>query len=209
MTKQRRAHRTRRALIAAAAQEFDRHGYAGTSLSAVHRACGMTMGALTFHFPTKRDLAVAVCSEAEALTRQALTDLRPPPTVPAVVDLTLTVTRLLAEEVTVRAAARLAHEQTTSLTSWPTVWRSALHELVASLPASEGAVPEPSELELLAVYLTAGAEATLRAGQSGPVVQKQLEHLWSVVLDAVPHQPCATCGGTSSPSPPVAEGPFP
>ena len=92
--KQVRAERTRQALIAAAATEFDRHGYAGTPLSAVHRACGMTMGAFTFHFRSKADLATTVCQEAEDITREALAQLAP------IVEFTLVVARLLKEKAT-------------------------------------------------------------------------------------------------------------
>lgn len=187
MVKQTRAQRTRQALIAAAAIEFDRHGYSGTSLSAVHGACGVTMGALTFHFPAKADLASAVCREAEAVTRAALPGPEPAPTVRSVAELTLVVADLLECEVTVRAAARLSQERMPSA-QWHGVWRAALRDLVPLLhrTATPGAWPQPGELELMAVYLTAGAEAALRAGQPGGEVRAQLERLWGLVLDAAP-----------------------
>ncbi|MFC9505296.1 TetR family transcriptional regulator [Streptomyces sp. NPDC057002] len=175
-----RAERTRQALIAAAAVEFDRQGYAGTSLSAVHRACGATMGALTFHFPAKADLATAVCREAEALTGEALARLEPAGPLPPVAEFTLEVARLLEQEVSVRAAARLTREQAVP-SHWYTVWRAALRELVAAAREAAGARPAPDELELLAVYLTAGAEAALRAGRTGAEVQAQLKCLWALV----------------------------
>ncbi|GLP66139.1 hypothetical protein TUSST3_27590 [Streptomyces sp. TUS-ST3] len=183
MVKQVRAERTRQALIAAAAIEFDRHGYAGTSLSAVHRACGMTMGALTFHFRAKADLASAVCQEAETITRGALTRLAPVGALLPVVEFTLVVARLLDEEVTVRAAARLTQERAVP-SPWHTVWRAVLRDLVdrAPEPSGPGCGPRPAELELLAVYLTAGAEAALREGRTGKEVLAQLECLWALVL---------------------------
>ncbi|MGW3986071.1 TetR family transcriptional regulator [Streptomyces sp. NPDC004830] len=183
MVKQVRAERTRQALIAAAAEEFDRQGYAGTSLSAVHRACGVTMGALTFHFHAKADLATAVCREAEDLTRRALACLTPAESLPPVAEFTFVVARLLEEEVTVRAAARLAREQAVT-PCWQTVWRSALRELVAPTRrmAAGGGEALADRLELLAVYLTAGAEAALRAGRPGRDVQTELVRLWALVL---------------------------
>ncbi|MFJ9153704.1 TetR family transcriptional regulator [Streptomyces sp. NPDC102270] len=200
MVKQVRAERTRQALIAAAAIEFDRHGYAGTSLSAVHRACGMTMGALTFHFRAKADLASAVCQEAEAITRGALTRLTPRRALLPVVEFTLVVARLLDEEVTVRAAARLTQERAVP-SRWHTVWRAVLRDLVAHAPepAGPGRGPRPEELELLAVYLTAGAEAALREGRTGKEVLAQLECLWALVL--VPGPPLAAheCPAGASP----------
>ncbi|MFD5869625.1 TetR family transcriptional regulator [Streptomyces sp. NPDC060322] len=185
MVKQVRAERTRQALIAAAAVEFDRRGYAGTSLSAVHRACGMTMGALSFHFPTKAELARAVLQEAEDITRGALARFAPARPVPPVAEFTLALATLLDEEASVRATARLTHEQAVP-SLWPTLWRTALQDLMAPARERPGPGPEPGELELLAVYLTAGAEAALRAGRTGEEVRAQLECLWSLALGPSP-----------------------
>ncbi|WP_329232270.1 TetR family transcriptional regulator [Streptomyces sp. NBC_00111] len=185
MVKQVRAERTRQALIAAAAVEFDRRGYAGTSLSAVHRACGMTMGALSFHFPTKAELARAVLQEAEDITRGALARFAPARPVPPVAEFTLALATLLDEEASVRATARLTHEQAVP-SLWPTLWRTALQDLMAPARERPGPGPAPGELELLAVYLTAGAEAALRAGRTGEEVRAQLACLWSLALGPSP-----------------------
>ncbi|WP_329488591.1 TetR family transcriptional regulator [Kitasatospora sp. NBC_01246] len=154
--KQERAQHTRRALLRAAAGEFDQHGYAGTSLSRVSRAAGVTMGALTFHFPTKASLADAVRADAVELTRAALggpaeggitaedgapagvarTDGGPPArdspggadSAPSgcgtgeVARLTDVLTRLLQDEPSVSAAARLAWEQPGSADNWYASW---------------------------------------------------------------------------------------
>lgn len=182
MVKQVRAERTRQALIAAAAAEFDRQGYAGTSLSAVHRACGVTMGALSFHFPAKAELARAVCLHAEDITREELARLVP---APPVTDFTLAVATLLDEEISVRATARLTREEAVP-SCWQTLWRDALRNVVAQVRERPGAGPGPDELELVAVYLMAGAESALRAGHSGKEVRAQLERLWSLILGRRP-----------------------
>ncbi|MBW8800470.1 MAG: TetR family transcriptional regulator [Streptomyces sp.] len=205
MVKQVRAERTRQALVAAAAVEFDRQGYAGTSLSAVHRACGVTMGALTFHFSAKAELAGAVCHEAADVTRQALARLAPDGALLPVAEFTFAVVRLLDEEVTVRAAARLAQEQAVSF-RWHAVWRAALREAVARSRERSG--PEPEELELLALYLMAGAEAALRAGRTGNEVRAQLERLWALVRDPGPSAAATACPpGTAACTPGAAASP--
>ncbi len=48
---------------------FNRHGYAGTAQAAIASAAGLTQGNLTYHFPAKRDLAVALRGEARAAIR--------------------------------------------------------------------------------------------------------------------------------------------
>lgn len=72
MSRQERAERTRRAVLAAAAREFADHGFAGTSLSRICGAAGVTMGAVTFHFATKAELADAVQEWGVELTCAAL-----------------------------------------------------------------------------------------------------------------------------------------
>ncbi|MFD5650257.1 ScbR family autoregulator-binding transcription factor [Streptomyces sp. NPDC127039] len=64
MIKQERAVHTRRHLIRAAADAFERHGYAQATLSAISRQAGVSTGALHFHFANKAQLAKAVESAA-------------------------------------------------------------------------------------------------------------------------------------------------
>lgn len=52
--------RTRQALLQAAAEEFAANGYNATRLQDVCTRIGMTKGAVTFHYPTKAQLARAV-----------------------------------------------------------------------------------------------------------------------------------------------------
>lgn len=111
MTKQQgRAARTRAVLVEAAASHFDREGYEGTSLARVCGTAGISLGALTFHFPTKAELADAVMDEGRALTQAALLEVsaRPGTALGKVVELTLELTRLLEVETPVRCAVRLA-----------------------------------------------------------------------------------------------------
>ncbi|WP_312866386.1 ScbR family autoregulator-binding transcription factor [Streptomyces boluensis] len=57
---QERAVQTRDQILDAAAELFDRHGYAGTSVKNVADRVGMTKGAVYFHYPTKEALTIAV-----------------------------------------------------------------------------------------------------------------------------------------------------
>jgi TetR/AcrR family transcriptional repressor of nem operon len=57
---------TRLALMAAAGEEFARHGYAGSGLGAIVARAGLTKGALFHHFPDKRSLAKAWLAEVLA-----------------------------------------------------------------------------------------------------------------------------------------------
>ncbi|MGW0964742.1 TetR family transcriptional regulator [Streptomyces sp. NPDC002516] len=186
MVRQLRAEQTRHALIAAAAAEFDRHGYAGTSLSRICRTAGTTMGALTFHFPTKCDLAEAVRAAGNTATLTALRPLAavPRPGIQAVVDLTLELAQLLERDVTVRAAGRLAQEMTAGPERRDAGWVPVLRDLLERARAEVDGIRVPCDgelrdMELLVAYLMAGAEASVRSGAEGGSVSRELRALWA------------------------------
>ncbi|MDY0813770.1 helix-turn-helix domain-containing protein [Kitasatospora purpeofusca] len=181
----------------AAATEFDLHGYEGTSLARISRTAGVTLGALTFHFPSKAALADAVRSEGAAVTGAAVPGAagggrRPDPGVGGLIDL---LTRLLDEEPSVRAAARLSWEQPGSAGDWHAAWGPELRDRLArersAVPAddvSAGAAPvlDEVDLETLAHCLVAGSAALrrgiVRLGGAGPVapeeLRRRLQRLW-------------------------------
>ncbi|MFF2536117.1 ScbR family autoregulator-binding transcription factor [Streptomyces cyaneofuscatus] len=75
MARQERAVRTRRLILAAAAEMFDELGYEGTTIAGLIERIQLTRGGLYFHFTTKEQLARGVLDEAvslEGVTPQAL-----------------------------------------------------------------------------------------------------------------------------------------
>lgn len=166
MMKQERAGRTRRGLLTAAATEFDRHGYTGASLAAIARSAGISIGALTFHFPSKQELCGAVREEGLAATRAlvaAAAERREPP-FQCVVSLTLGLVELLETNTSVRAAARLARE-TADAHSWQAEWAPLIRErLRETTDARLCTEADAAALTDLAVHLVCGVEATLRHG---------------------------------------------
>jgi AcrR family transcriptional regulator len=70
-----RGFATRQHILAVASDRFLTHGYAGTSISDLVRAAGITKGAFYHHFPSKEALAVEVVrarqEEATAVVVQA------------------------------------------------------------------------------------------------------------------------------------------
>ncbi len=203
MVKQERALRTRQALMKAAAEEFDRHGYDATSLSRISTVAGVSIGAMTFHFSTKADLADAVQQEGRAVTLAALEPLTAGPLSPLrlVIDLTLELARLMEQESSVRAAIRLARERPDT-DAWSDAWlpmvRALLDQAYESGQLRTDALP--ADVTLLVEHLTNGAEAYLRGRMgSGPAFEStvaQLRRIWHLALvgvssdDAViPRQP--------------------
>lgn len=192
MTRQLRAVRTRQALVSAAASEFDRSGYAGAALNRVCRAAGITMGALTFHFATKGELASAVQMQGQAITRAALADLPagPAPAIHRAIDVTLELARLLEEEPAVRSAARLSRERPDEDLAWTLSWIAALQELFRQA-YQEGqlhAAIRPEDLATLSRFLMLGAEDRARAEctRSGseprePSAVEEVRQMWDII----------------------------
>lgn len=60
---------TRERILATALDLFNRHGYAATSLAAIASAAGIRQGNLTYHFPAKLDLVIALRDEARSALR--------------------------------------------------------------------------------------------------------------------------------------------
>ncbi|MFI7344261.1 TetR family transcriptional regulator [Streptomyces sp. NPDC050085] len=132
MVTQSRAARTREALIVAAADDMDANGYDGSTLSAISTAAQVSMGALTFHFSSKRALAEGVVEQASALTRArtagAVTDQASP--LAAAISLLQCVAGLLDESAVVRAAALLERERPEAVPGWREAWLPTLRRLL-------------------------------------------------------------------------------
>ncbi|MDI3422968.1 TetR/AcrR family transcriptional regulator [Streptomyces luteolus] len=196
MVKQQRAARTREALVHAAAVAFDRVGYEAASLAHVSGSAGISMGALTFHFPTKEKLAAEVQLHGARATRDAIDGMgdtceRPLRTL---VDLTLEVARLLDEDVTVRAAARLARECLPSETPWPSVWLPVAEHLL-DRASEEELQPhaDPQALLALTTHLVSGTESYIRRCALVPEeresAEDQLARIWQLVLPGIARGP--------------------
>ncbi|MFC7310325.1 TetR family transcriptional regulator [Streptomyces monticola] len=192
MVKQQRAARTREALVQAAATAFDCVGYEAASLAQVSKSAGISMGALTFHFPTKDQLAEAVQARGACVTRSAAEKITAEQGRPlrSAIDLTLEVARLLDEDVAVRAAARLTRECPQAATPWTSVWLPAIEALLCRASTDElrpGA--DPQTVLTLTTHLITGTESYIRRCATLPEqresAQDQLERVWRVVLPGI------------------------
>ncbi|WP_042427797.1 TetR/AcrR family transcriptional regulator [Streptacidiphilus anmyonensis] len=161
---QERAARTRQALVCAAAREFDRNGYAASSLARITRSAGISVGALTFHFASKEDLAAEVRVHGHAATVATVRTVpRQSEAVLWVISLTLALASLLEEDVAVRAAARLSREQPDGGPDWTSAWVPAIRERLGRLRQDE-ALPGSARVVFasLAIHLLTGVEAEIR-----------------------------------------------
>ncbi|MFF7795737.1 TetR family transcriptional regulator [Streptomyces sp. NPDC007991] len=203
--KQARAARTRQALVQAAAAEFDRKGYDGASLTRISRTAGLSMGALTFHFASKQQLAEAVCAEGEEITRAVVQRMvgAGEPALRAAVALTLALVALLEDEARVRAAARLARERRAEQPDgWTELWAPVLRERLRSASPHElGGDVDPAAVATLCLLLVRGAETTARehaltCGTPAQDVIGQFSDVWRLVLKGVSAAPGTGSGRT-------------
>ncbi|SPF07285.1 A-factor-binding protein [Streptomyces sp. MA5143a] len=193
MVVQERAVRTRRGLVRAAALEIDRVGYEGARLSRICASASVSMGALTFHFPSKAALADAIGEEGRAIARALVSRVMESrePTLRTVAELTVGLTGLLEESVVARSAARLARERPEEPDRWTQVWLPGVQDLLQR--AREDGRPRltdrPEAVTALVRYLLTGAEVQIRgagapaAGAGAGKVADQVEEIWRLVLD--------------------------
>lgn len=199
--RQERAVQTRHRLIRAAAAEFARHGAAGTSLARVCASGEATMGALTFHFPSKRQLADTVRKQGLDTTRAtARAAVRPGLRLQSVIDITHVVALLLEDNVVVRAANRLCQEAEEGRHEWYTAWLDTVHTLAVAAGANGelNSRVAPRQVALLAACFVSGFEtsavaagttstahrmAVERVGPVGP--HRHLAQLWRTVIPSV------------------------
>ncbi|TCO48005.1 ScbR family autoregulator-binding transcription factor [Actinocrispum wychmicini] len=100
---------TRGNLVAAAAEIFDRDGFAGTSLHEVCARAEVSKGALYCHFPSKSALAVAVIERQSMLWHEVKHDTcaRGTSPVQALVDLSFEIAERMRIDPVIRAGCRL------------------------------------------------------------------------------------------------------
>ncbi|MEU3253474.1 TetR family transcriptional regulator [Streptomyces sp. NPDC006997] len=192
MAKQERALKTRHALVRAAATRFDRDGYAGASLSQIRDAARISMGALTFHFSSKAELADAIEGGARAMIAEVVEQVsaKGTPSLDLAVELTLELTRLLEEQEMVRAAARLARERPGS-PEWSSAWVPALRRMLEQLQREGSLRPpaSPERVAALAACLVEGMDIVLRrradpaTASTVPVsAVEELAQMWGLIL---------------------------
>ncbi|CAL9669403.1 TetR family transcriptional regulator [Streptomyces sp. ICN988] len=183
---QERAVKTRAALVRAAAEEFDLHGFAGTSTTKIVKRAGSTMGALYFHFSSKDDLAHAVMAEQAT----DLPELRGTSGLQHLIDLTLALARELQRNVLFRAGVQLAVEQgafglhdDAAYQLWIKNFEEELMVARALGELREGIVPAQFAGVLVGAYTGTQLLSQIRTGRGD--LPERIAELWSYFLPAI------------------------
>jgi AcrR family transcriptional regulator len=109
---QKRASRTRLIILHAAAETFGTRGYAATSLQNIASHMGVSKGTLYFHFPSKKEIALAVIREYHDQLPEILSQLRQQHSraIRLLLELSQEIADMADKSVMMRAAIRLIHE---------------------------------------------------------------------------------------------------
>lgn len=183
MPQQQRAKLTRRAILAAAAEEFDLIGYEAATLSSILRRSGITKGAFYFHFTAKEAVA-------EALARQYLLSLaemrqrwfgRGLDPLSTLVGLSGEAARRLEHDVVLRAGQRLAGQRIGAESDG---WYAVLDELVRKSAVAGQLRPgiDPAEATRVLYAALVGAHAV---GDESVGLADRFDEIWRVVLAGV------------------------
>lgn len=110
--KRERSTRTRARLLRAAAEVFDRDGFAGSSLTAVCSRADVSKGALYCHFRSKEALGVAIIEEQSLLWHRLRDEHLAAEASPiqALIAMSFEFVRRLDSDLTVRVSSKLLRE---------------------------------------------------------------------------------------------------
>jgi AcrR family transcriptional regulator len=183
---------TRWTILQSAARAFDRHGFAGASISAISREAGLTSGAVYFHFSCKDKLALAVVEEHFASWPALIAKVSrlPATALQRIIILSYEVARSFRDDVMIRAGSRLWTERLAIAVEMPPPfvgWIDTLSAMVREAIADGSADPEVDPETAAAVLVCAfhGTHTVSDALDDRSLIEQRLGHLWHMFLPAL------------------------
>ncbi|MFJ1641681.1 ScbR family autoregulator-binding transcription factor [Streptomyces sp. NPDC088256] len=207
---QARSQRTRRRLVHAGAEMFDRNGYAHATLGQIAGAAGMTKGALYFHFASKDGLADAVQERGSAMLRDFIREHRDAgvPPVQVLIDMTHWLALTLHDDPVIRASFRITNECTgrqPPVTDFHQAWIAEVLRLLGQA-RDAGALQDRETGNGPGALLSAtvcGIGVLADTGMPYPQLSDRVAALWKPLLSAL--VPSGDIGNYRT-HPPVAAG---
>ncbi len=183
--KRERSTRTRAKLLRAAAEVFDRDGFAGSSITAVCARADVSKGALYCHFRSKEALGVAIIEEQSLLwhrLRDEQLAVEPSP-VQALITMSFEFVRRLDTDLTVRVSAKLLREAVffdVAAAAQVVGWIAVVREML-SLAQDRGELRPHVNVRHTAEQLVAellGLQFVAQALSGGTDLDVRLSRLW-------------------------------
>ncbi len=192
MVRQERAEATRNAVLSAAAEVFERDGYAAANLGDVVAKSGATKGSLYFHFASKEDLARGVIDEGcrrLAVACEPLTRLRDP-ALEVMIGLSYLVSDVAASDRIVAAMFRLHHEIGDHCGTGDNVvatWQKSQVDLVRRAQEEGDIDPDvdPGEIGTFVFETLLGVRVVAAAVGAVDALPARMERAWHFMLPAM------------------------
>ncbi|MCY0935091.1 ScbR family autoregulator-binding transcription factor [Streptomyces sp. H34-S4] len=196
---QERSERTRRRLVKAGAEMFQRNGYAQATLGDIARTAGVTKGALYFHFASKDELAEAVQQGGATLLGDAVHELRAYGASPmqTLVDITHWLARTLHDDPVIPASFRITKEcagRQPAGTDFHRAWIDAVCTLLGEARDAGQLRSGVSwaSAESLVAAAACGIEVMAGTGMPYEELRRRVGALWELLL------PCLVPAGTAT-----------
>lgn len=199
MAKQQRSIRTREIVLTAAARQFARAGYQGTTLNAIVREANITQGALYFHFDSKHDLAAEVIRlQHEVAIESGKKFLEEQSGLVGMVRLSGELALQIVSDPIVQAGLRLSTEDAEELsdftrepyTDWESMSKLFLQRAEKQHETREGLDVDAAAETVMSAFT--GAQIVSAALSQSTDLLERLERLWPVLLGGIaadPHNP--------------------
>jgi len=183
---QDRAIRTREAILQAAGELFGERGYHGTSTTDILARCGVTRGALYFHFPAKEHIADAVIAHQE--TALSVPERSSP--LQATIALTFHYADAIVHDPVMRGAVRLSVEQATYRAPDATPYESperAVRTLLENSAKRDELLDsaDPPTIARLLVGAFTGVQLVSDAMTRRRDLTQRVSHLWRFLLPGI------------------------
>ena len=183
--KRERSTRTRAKLLRAAAEVFDRDGFAGSSLTAVCARADVSKGALYCHFRSKEALGVAIIEEQSLLWHRLRDEQLAVETSPiqALIAMSFEFSRRLDSDLTVRVSAKLLREAVffdVAAAAQVVGWIAVVRELL-SLARQRGELKAEVNVRHAAEQIVAellGLQFVAQALSGGTDLRARLARVW-------------------------------
>jgi AcrR family transcriptional regulator len=194
---QERAQRTRQAILEAAAEAFEVHGYGGTRLQDIVAGHDVSKGALYFHFPSKESLAITILQEHSQLWLGLIEELSAqyPRAIHLLLEFSWRVGSAFSEDSLTRAGMRLMLESTLfkeSLSPPFIGWIKSIQELLA-LAREQGDLRESVDIAGVAKFMVAtftGLQQIVIASGGPTNPQECVSEMWRCLLPGLVPADC-------------------
>jgi AcrR family transcriptional regulator len=187
LVRQKRAIRTRRKILEAAAKVFDARGYTAASMAEILEQANVTKGGLYFHFASKEALAMAVMDEQRHFCQISASRDSP---LQEVIDLTQSVARDLQVNTMLRAATRLVIEHGSFTSPHPSIylmWIQRLNELLEQARA-DGELSPRTDIEIVAELIVgafSGIQLIDQVLYGRDQLSQKITEFWRLILPAI------------------------